>query len=217
MIRFPVWRELKHLYSLVWPTRPILLVIRFRVWRELKRWAGICNVGRSWPCDTLSRLKGIETWYGTASGVRVTSLVIRFPVWRELKHYSATTVRQPFWILVIRFRVWRELKLGLSFVGVCCPFRLVIRFRVWRELKLPKETVSPFSESVACDTLSRLKGIETCPLKKYRRFRKLLSLWYAFPFEGNWNDCNVACPYCKRSLWYAFPFEGNWNLCRQLN
>ena len=160
-IRFPVWRELKleicfsscHCYCCLW--------IRFPVWRELKpsthppRHTTVANFGYAFPfegnwnssssrrrigclvsLDTLSRLKGIETflyvWRTRVSATRTLdtlsrlkgietnrwddiqdafALWIRFPVWRELKPsiriFDTSTLDDFLWI---RFPVWRELK-----------------------------------------------------------------------------------------------------------
>ena len=144
----------------------------------------LCEL-RLWTCDTLSRLKGIETsgfdiGYGFS-----TILVIRFPVWREWKHCRPITHSNdgslwyafPFegnWNsrisnsrvsmskLVIRFPVWRELKLIRGATRGAVRGGLVIRFPVWRELK-PSASPSMFHAPRA------------------------VVLWYAFPFEGNWN------------------------------
>ena len=85
VIRFPVWRELKHKMAkkLVVPFK---LVIRFPVWRELKplQHPDTERETRN-TCDTLSRLKGIETFVLFFFFHSIFGLVIRFPVWRELK------------------------------------------------------------------------------------------------------------------------------------
>ena len=61
-----------------------------------------------------------------------------------------------------------------------------------------------------CNTLSRLKGIETFLLVQW--IKNYISLQYAFPFEGNRNVVvGVDGRGLLGHLQYAFPFEGNRN------
>ena len=68
--------------------------------------------------------------------------------------------------------------------------------------------------SSSCNTLSRLKGIETSsPAGRCSR-SDIFCLLYTFPFEGNWNQIFIIISLKWSSLLYTFPFEGNWNVWR---
>ena len=184
-------------------------------------------------CDPLSRLKGIETdtgehrypasflryafpfegnwnffWIGKLVSMWYV-LAIRFPVWRELKRYKHQHYN----------RTDQSLRYAFPFEGNWNPFGRPTA--VWSD--------------TACDTLSRLKGIETRSRTAHKKeswlairfpvWRELKremfseggvlrdSLPYAFPFEGNWNiSRGHNDPNGLVALRYAFPFEGNWNL-----
>ena len=111
---------------------------------------------------------------------------------------------------------------------------LGIRFPVWRELKRRSNHSDWRRARFTWNTLSRLKGIETCAWRAFRSSLRVLE--YAFPFEGNWNilqSCSWTLQYklgIRFPVWrelkpigstfggfppcgleYAFPFEGNWN------
>ena len=137
--------------------------IRFPVWRELKLFFYRCQhalITHS-GSDTLSRLKGIET-YTTVRPVKPYLCVqIRFPVWRELKRDKRKRWWGPRTRVQIRFPVWRELKLWFRRNDWGHHRGLVqIRFPVWRELK--QNNHQHYNGIELCsDTLSRLKGIET--------------------------------------------------------
>ena len=139
---FPVWRELK--LSVVIPSQGLailaILWLSFPVWRELKLVSAKelleCFV---WTLDTLSRLKGIETYL---FGVIETSLTLygfvsAFPFEGNWNYFSASSASCHVVIFLwIRFPVWRELKHVVIIVIVTVLQLLWIRFPVWRELKL---------------------------------------------------------------------------------
>ena len=159
--------------------------------------------------NTLSRLKGIETYVSDLSVIRFNILWIHFPVWRELKHSAWFNMFEDAQLLWIHFPVWREWK------------RLLCRLS-WTRL-------------TPLNTLSRLKGIET--MAAVFNILIFFSLWthfpvwrelkpvgnassktilpsseYTFPFEGNWNrSAQWAMDSHAKSSEYTFPFEGNWN------
>ena len=256
-IRFPVWRELKQERTRCGLTVATFVQIRFPVWRELKlhlvetRYYFLDEFRYAFPfegnwnqkllpfipatigSDTLSRLKGIETFLDYIV-VRSSLVVqIRFPVWRELKptesgkRSSASSVQ-------IRFPVWRELKLsgGLlpSFVrarsdtlsrlkGIetlpsrrwWCRQSVQIRFPVWRELKHSLlRLIFSFSNNCS-DTLSRLKGIETASISNIMVARTD-TVQIRFPVWRELKRYQLKFPVLVvNEFRYAFPFEGNWN------
>ena len=266
-IHFPVWRELKHkllviklddgftalntlsrlkgieTLSLMSLTLGLLFLwIHFPVWRELKRFtlSGKGLRGIRPTLNTLSRLKGIETWLPPTSLLRLLVLWIHFPVWRELKLLTVRSqlpLEQPFPLNTLSRLKGIE---TLRHLSRYCKFqfalntlsrlkgietdtkrfleRLVssplwIHFPVWRELKqrfLFSSFLSPFK---SLNTLSRLKGIETFD-HVIRQFHTLFAdSEYTFPFEGNWNVSFVSAGRLfKPTSEYTFPFEGNWNI-----
>ena len=208
-IRFPVWRELKQVVISVGCAEGVacdtlsrlkgietllfgvFYIVLFGACDTLSRLKGIETTIRLalapvlLACDTLSRLKGIETLLTGNKGFIGSYLAIRFPVWRELKHYWHGQ-----WELLGNF-----LRYAFPFEGnwnvsnwywTVRYFQLAIRFPVWRELKPSGDSLHDLSPDKTCDTLSRLKGIET--------------LFF-------WASCVHASP-----LQFTFPFEGNWNL-----
>ena len=166
------------------------------------------------PLNTLSRLKGIETISVRPKDVWVINLWIHFPVWRELKRSEV---------------IWVFASVAAATVN------LWIHFPVWRELKQLYETSLNFPPKTL-NTLSRLKGIETAyrwagwvqsrkkTLNTLSRLKGIetsptksvelsgKSSEYTFPFEGNWNLYrNFATNNVVNHSEYTFPFEGNWN------
>ena len=113
------------------------------------------------PCNSLSRLKGIETRNYAFGASTISDLRSAFP-FEGNWNLSALVIDAGTWsILAIRFPVWRELKLV--------------------EYKPPVE-----NKRLACDTLSRLKGMETFVQLFLQPFFRY-NLRSAFPFEGNGN------------------------------
>ena len=139
-IRFPVWREWKLYWWCCLDFPLAVLEIRFPVWRELKRnkvqeWSEYNNrtvLRYAFPFEGNWNLKGIVNYT-----LHLHSLEIRFPVWRELKQVRLSVPKVVRYHLEIRFPVWRELKRNVNI------YRIILSLRSW-------------------DTLSRLKGIETC-------------------------------------------------------
>ena len=146
--------------------------------------------------ETLSRLKGIETDLDRLVNISSYNVRKHFPVWRELKPISAIVL---FVTVLVRkhFPVWRELKpLKISWFWYGClvfgntfPFEgnwnikkiLIVaakgifvrkHFPVWRELK-PDIFECDGNCISSSETLSRLKGIETCTHIQLLIFRHL--------------------------------------------
>ena len=137
--------------------------------------------------DTLSRLKGIETFLlPYSSTLRVISRFrYAFPfegnwnLYKQTIGISEIAFRYAFpfegnwnsWLFFrkipggyvqIRFPVWRELKRSFS-NHFFHRISVQIRFPVWRELKPFTPAIPSLTPSRCSDTLSRLKGIETLP------------------------------------------------------
>ena len=165
------------------------------------------------PCYTLSRLKGIET-NPSAFAAALTS-----PACYTLSRLKGIETSIPYIHAIIAHSP------------------LAIHFPVWRELKLiPLGTRVSLKVSVACYTLSRLKGIETVRssktvttvretcytlsrLKGIETFRTLLfrlpltMLAIHFPVWRELKPHHKGEPvFVGAFLLYTFPFEGNWNL-----
>ena len=138
------------------------LAIRFPVWRELKHCFNERRGGYGHgTCHTLSRLKGIETWKSEQRASEFYFfLAIPFPVWRELKHDIRRNIDIDTFLL--RYAFPFEGNWNHDFVVMREKYLfLAIRFPVWRELKRFGKISSTAPLPTTCDTLSRLKGIET--------------------------------------------------------
>ena len=159
-IHFPVWRELKRYGPVALNAGHWLLAIHFPVWRELKRVGGTRSIrnGRV----TLQYTFPFEGNWNSGSEPSSSlppDLAIHFPVWREWKP-RVRFIRSATFPLAIHFPVWREWKLvfrGLLTVGYL-PCNTLSRLK-------GMETCVPFpfrnGYKVPCNTLSRLKGMET--------------------------------------------------------
>ena len=104
------------------------------------------------------------------------------------------------------FPVWRELK--HRFRGYVKPFlnhSLAMSFPVWRELKRGVRIATPVNRFLACNVLSRLKGIETWPSPRVLSDLRF-HLQCPFPFEGNRNCPSRLRKDCYwRKLAMSFP------------
>ena len=77
---FPVWRELKLNFSYEVELGGIELAMSFPVWRELKlKDAQLHYLTTIFPCNVLSRLKGIETQFQSCFGGGQLCLQCAFP------------------------------------------------------------------------------------------------------------------------------------------
>ena len=216
----------------------------------------------------LSRLKGIETrvrhpgmwdamlserafpFEGNWNAFSIVSTVVPliifvrkgFPVWRELKLQGICVSDTQKWIKSERaFPFEGNWNSFCSFgASTICTF---VRkgFPVWRELKRRCRLQLRKRVWTGPKGLSRLKGIETQPLRRpmYRplsrpkglsRLKGMETLFQcdecclfafvserAFPFEGNWNASSRVFPNSQDWSERAFPFEGNWNGCATIS
>ena len=164
-IGFPVWREWKLIVKLTISELAILrLAIGFPVWREWKQSATRTTRTHVYPCDRLSRLKGMET--GPTNSKR-WSRTLTCDRLSRLKGIETKTLAQD------------PLKCTLLAIG----------FPVWREWKPSSGTTSLFTpQPRTCDRLSRLKGMETLDIEG--RLTSAGSLAIGFPVWREWKRHN---------------------------
>ena len=116
--------------------------------------------GTEIACNVLSRLKGIET-HGSGKDLPSFPLAMSFPVWRELKLCFANCCLSISRVLQCPFPFegnWNQSLLALR-VSLA-PCNVLSRLKGIETFLLPLRSISldwPF----ACNVLSRLKGIET--------------------------------------------------------
>ena len=147
--------------------------------------------GRGKSLDTLSRLKGIETTWGSQSNW----VVSRFPL-DTLSRLKGIETFPCFSNINVDDQETKDFGYAFPFEGNwnnrCYLVALKIRLD-------------------ALDTLSRLKGIETILIRLNGVATCIRCFGYAFPFEGNWNS-SIMIATRESNFGYAFPFEGNWNI-----
>ena len=180
-----------------------ILWIHFPVWRELKQNLLCAFVNYVYTLNTLSRLKGIETFILPFYMEDFTfDSEYTFPFegnWNSSSsgRYSSNG-RYSTLNTLSRLKGIETSRLGL----LCSSFSLLwIHFPVWRELKLSSSSGCGF-RVYALNTLSRLKGIETWrSLAEVARWSSLNTLSRLKGIETCWCGCSsFGC-----WLWIHFP------------
>ena len=185
-ICFPVWRELKQVYSLAstTPDYPSLWIC-FPVWRELKQkyqqslLQSFVYFGYAFPFEGNWNLKSVVN-------VKVLSVVFgyAFPFegnWNMSRGWSVVLFSAPLDMLSrlkgIETPLMQPSPCFSLYFGYAFPFEGNWNSMSW---------IFSLTIFTALDMLSRLKGIEThIPTMLFVRLKYRFG--YAFPFEGNWN------------------------------